>query len=89
MGKMIGAAEFKAHCLRIMEEAKRSGETIVITKRGKPFMELKPIAPSQAAALFGFAKGSVTWRSDDPAAPAADAGWENEWEAGNPAELYR
>ena len=40
MGKMIGVAEFKAHCLRIMEEASRSGETVVITKRGKPFMEM-------------------------------------------------
>jgi len=47
MGKMIAAAQFKAHCLRIMAEAKRSGETIVITKRGKPFMELKPVPPDE------------------------------------------
>ena len=89
MGKLIGAAEFKAHCLRIMAEAKRSGETVVITKRGKPFMELKPIAPDKAAPLFGCMKGSVTWLTDDPTASALDPDWESEWEANNPPELYR
>ena len=89
MGKMIGVAEFKAHCLRIMEEARRGGETVVITKRGKPFMELKPIAPVEQAPLFGCLKGSVTWLDDDPAVPAIDPDWESEWEANNPPELYR
>jgi antitoxin (DNA-binding transcriptional repressor) of toxin-antitoxin stability system len=88
MGKLIGAAEFKAHCLRIMEEAKRSGETIVITKRGKPFMELKPIGPDKPKPLIGFMKGKVTWLTDDPAAPL-DPEWEQAWEANNPPELYR
>ena len=89
MGKMIGAAEFKAHCLRIMEEAKRSGESVVITKRGKPFMELKPIAPDKQTSLIGCMKGSVTWLANDPAASASDPDWESEWEANNPPELYR
>ena len=89
MGKMIGAAEFKAHCLRIMEEAKRSGETVIITKRGKPFMELKPVAPDKPAPLFGCLKGSVTWLTGDPTAPALDPEWESEWEANNPPEIYR
>jgi len=77
MGKIIGAAEFKAHCLRIMEEAKRSGETVVITKRGKPFMELKPIARDKPAPLFGFMKGSVLY-SGDLISPAYDEPWNAE-----------
>ena len=89
MGKMIGAAEFKAHCLRIMEEAKRSGETVIITKRGKPFMELKPVAPDETKLFFGCMKGTVTWLTDDPTAPVLDPGWEEEWEANNPPEMYR
>ena len=28
MGKQIGAAEFKAHCLRILDEVERSGEPV-------------------------------------------------------------
>jgi antitoxin (DNA-binding transcriptional repressor) of toxin-antitoxin stability system len=38
--KTIGAAEFKAHCLQILEELDPEG--VVITKRGKPVAELKP-----------------------------------------------
>jgi prevent-host-death family protein len=72
MGKMIGAAAFKANCLRILEEAKRNDETVVITKHGKPFMELKPVAPSEPTPLFGCMKGSVTWLTDDPIASALD-----------------
>ena len=89
MGKMIGAAEFKAHCLRIMEEVKRSGETVVITKRGKPFVGLKPVATDKRTPAFGCMKGSVTWLTDDPTAPALDPDWESEWEANNPPEMYR
>ncbi len=71
MGKMIGAAEFKAHCLRIMEEADRNGETVIITKRGKPFMELKPVTPKERKPFIGCMKGSVL-KSDDPFSPAVD-----------------
>ncbi|HKS91729.1 MAG TPA: type II toxin-antitoxin system Phd/YefM family antitoxin [Tepidiformaceae bacterium] len=38
--KTIGAAEFKAHCLQILDELGPEG--IVITKRGKPVAEVKP-----------------------------------------------
>lgn len=77
MGKMIGAAEFKAHCLRIMEEANRSGETVVITKRGKPFMELKRIKSEERKPLFGCMKGSIKILGDI-VGPAHDEPWNAE-----------
>jgi prevent-host-death family protein len=77
MGKMIGAAEFKAHCLRLMEEANRTGETIVITKRGKPFMEVKPVESAEPTPLFGLLKTDA-YRFDDPDAPAYDKPWNAE-----------
>ena len=43
MGKKIGAAEFKAHCLRILDEVERSRETVTITKRGRPVAEVHPV----------------------------------------------
>jgi antitoxin (DNA-binding transcriptional repressor) of toxin-antitoxin stability system len=64
VSKTVGAAEFKAHCLRIMEEASRSGETVVITKRGKPFMELKRVVPETRALLFGCMKDKMTVLGD-------------------------
>lgn len=77
MGKMIGAAEFKAHCLRLMEEANRTGETIVITKRGKPFMEVKRVEAAAPTPLFGLLKNDA-YRFDDPDTPAYDQPWNAE-----------
>lgn len=77
MGKMVGAAEFKARCLRIMEEASRTGETVVITKRGKPFMEMKRAMPKERKPLIGLMK-SEGYRFDDPYSPVYDKPWNAE-----------
>jgi prevent-host-death family protein len=42
MSRMIKASEFKAKCLAIMDEVERTGQTVVITKKGKPVAELVP-----------------------------------------------
>ncbi|HEY0411525.1 MAG TPA: type II toxin-antitoxin system prevent-host-death family antitoxin [Allosphingosinicella sp.] len=90
MGKVIGAAEFKAHCLRILDEVQRTGESITVTKRGKPVAEVKPVLqPSRAKLLFGALKGSITFAPDfDPDESPFDPDWEEQWEANNPPELY-
>jgi antitoxin (DNA-binding transcriptional repressor) of toxin-antitoxin stability system len=77
MNKMVGAAEFKVHCLRIIAEAERTGETIIITKRGKPIMELKPIQPKERKPLFGLLR-HPEYRFSDPDAPAYDQPWNAE-----------
>lgn len=95
MSKMIGAAEFKAHCLRILDEVQNSGESVTITKRGRPVAEVKPIGKasseeSRAEILFGLLRETVTLTPNfDPEEPALDPEWEAEWEANNPPELYR
>lgn len=46
--KKISAAEFKARCLRIMDDVQATRETIVITKKGRPVARLVPVeAPSE------------------------------------------
>lgn len=40
--RTIKASEFKATCLRLMDEVARSGEEIVITKNGRPTARLLP-----------------------------------------------
>jgi len=39
---MVKASEFKAKCLALMDEVQRTGQGVVITKRGKPIAELVP-----------------------------------------------
>ncbi|HEY1697520.1 MAG TPA: type II toxin-antitoxin system Phd/YefM family antitoxin [Polyangiaceae bacterium] len=34
--KSVAVTEFKAHCLSLLEDVARTGEPLIITKRGKP-----------------------------------------------------
>ena len=77
MDKRIGAAEFKAHCLRILDEVERSGEAVTVTKRGRPIAEVKPIEKAERRSIIGAMKGSVL-RYDRPFDPAVEP---DEWHA--------
>ena len=46
--KEIGAAEFKAQCLALLDEVDPEG--IIITKRGKPVAKLVPMRDEPACA---------------------------------------
>jgi prevent-host-death family protein len=43
MDKTIAAGEFKAKCLRLLDEVAQGRAPLVITKRGKPVAKLVPI----------------------------------------------
>jgi len=38
----IAAGEFKARCLKLMEDVRSTREPLVVTKRGKPLVKLVP-----------------------------------------------
>ena len=40
--RTIKASEFKAKCLKLMDEVAESGEEVVITKNGRPVSRLAP-----------------------------------------------
>lgn len=40
----IKASEFKARCLRLLDDVARTKRTIVVTKRGKPVAKLVPMS---------------------------------------------
>lgn len=52
------ATEFKAKCLKIMDEVAESGERVLITKHGKPVAELVPIR-KKPKSLYGIDKGKI------------------------------
>lgn len=54
--KEIGAANFKAHCLSILDDIDDEG--IIITKRGKPVAKLIPIR-AESATLIGVLKDKI------------------------------
>ena len=88
MGKQVGMAEFKANCTRLLREMEQDGESITVTVRGKPVAVVSPATkPSrELPSAFGMLR-SDKYRFDwDPSEPAADPA---DWEANNPAEMYR
>ncbi|MGA2740938.1 MAG: type II toxin-antitoxin system prevent-host-death family antitoxin [Bryobacteraceae bacterium] len=54
----IPAGEFKAKCLKLLDEVYRQRFQIVITKRGKPVARLVPVS-DDAPDIFGRMKGTV------------------------------
>ena len=61
--KTIKASEFKAKCLKIMEEVAATGEAVLITKNGVPITQLIP-ARRRPETLLGALKGSAVINGD-------------------------
>ncbi len=55
----IPAGEFKAKCLKLMDQVRESGQEIVITKRGKPVAKLVPVVEKKIPPLSGSMAGTV------------------------------
>jgi prevent-host-death family protein len=53
----VTAAEFKAKCLKLMDEIAQTREPIIITKRGKPIARLMPVEEPPHG-MFGYMRGT-------------------------------
>ena len=60
----ISAAEFKAKCLKLMDEVSRTRKAIVITKRGKPVAKLVAVETEPRKPLFGYMAGTISHVGD-------------------------
>ncbi len=68
----IPAAQFKSHCLSVMDRVSESGEPVIITKHGKPVVKLIP-AKADGADVFGFMAGKAKIVGDvEISAPLSD-----------------
>jgi prevent-host-death family protein len=77
--KYVSAAEFKAKCLKLMDEVQAGGEPITVTKRGKPVVTLLRAKPAnwEPRSLLG-ALASPKYRFVDPDGPLHDGPWDAE-----------
>jgi len=73
--KTIPAGQFKARCLKVMDEVQSTREPVLITKKGRPVAKLVP-ADGKPGDIFGCMKGEVEIVGDivSPAVPLED--WE-------------
>ncbi|MDD9979950.1 MAG: type II toxin-antitoxin system prevent-host-death family antitoxin [Gammaproteobacteria bacterium] len=72
--KTIKASEFKAKCLKLMDEIADSGAEYVITKNGRPVSRLVPYR-KKPKSLFGIDRGRLEILGD------IDEPLDIEWEA--------
>ena len=68
--RTIPAGEFKAKCLKLMDEVNETGVPIIITKRGRPVSRLVPADQPDAGIRGLFPELKRLW--DDPAETVVD-----------------
>lgn len=70
----VTAADFKTHCLRLIDEVMQSRGEVVVTRYGKPVAMLVPFSEAPVS-LFGHLSGSVAEYGDlvSPVGEAWDA----------------
>jgi prevent-host-death family protein len=61
--KTIKASEFKATCLKIMDDVAKTGEPVLVTKNGKPVGKFVPYR-ERTSTLAGFARKQVRIKGD-------------------------
>jgi len=72
--RSVSASEFKAKCLKLIDEVAESGKPLTITKHGRAVASLTPLVQPDRTPLFGALKGSVL-ESTDVISPI-DEDWE-------------
>lgn len=72
--KTMGAAEFKAKCLRVMDRVRDTRVPVVVTKKGVPVASLVPIDRPRQKNVFGSLKGKFRIHGDivGPVVPAQE-----------------
>lgn len=74
----LSISTFKATCLAVLEEVRRTGEPVLVTKRGIPVAQVVPAPPpAEQSSWLGCMTGTLTMH-DDLIEPASHP---DEWEA--------
>ena len=56
--RTIPASQFRDQCLRLMDEINETGDTLIVTKHGKPVAVVGP-ARRDKGSLWGFMEGTT------------------------------
>lgn len=61
--KSVPATEFKAHCLALLEEVRETRQPLLVTRHGKPVVEISPYLARNTARTNPL-KGSIVFQGD-------------------------
>lgn len=73
--ELISKTEFKAHALEVLRDIEQSGQSRIITNRGKPTLEIRKLRQRETVPL-DVLKDTVI-KYDAAIAPVAEDEWEN------------
>lgn len=62
--KTMAVSDFKARCLAVLREAQRSGEPLLVTRRGRPLARIEPISETATERRLGLYRGCMRIRGD-------------------------
>jgi len=62
--RVISATEFKAKCLALLDEVEENGQTITVTKRGRPVASVGPAKKQAWKSSEGILEGKVEFVGD-------------------------
>lgn len=71
----IAISKFKATCLAVLEDVRRTGAPVRVTRFGRPVAEVAPARPETASSWLGCAKHSVEITGDIAGPVGAFRGW--------------
>lgn len=60
---VVSAAEFKTHCLQLMDQVRQERSEVIVTKYGRPVAKLVPYE-EEPVSPFGWLRGTVTIHGD-------------------------
>ncbi|MGH9742792.1 MAG: type II toxin-antitoxin system Phd/YefM family antitoxin [Candidatus Acidiferrum sp.] len=81
----IAISKFKATCLAVLEEVRKTGKPILVTRFGHPVAEINPPGDTKPFIRLGGGMGSVKILGDI-VGPIGD---ESDWEAAQGSEAKR
>lgn len=64
--RAVGAADFKARCLELMDRVRETREEYVVTKHGAPVAKLVPFDPPNRKSSFSGSMRGTVLRYDAP-----------------------
>jgi prevent-host-death family protein len=60
----MAISEFKTHCLQVLGRVTRTNETVVVTKRGKPLVEVIPFRHNDKSPSPGKLSETLVFEKD-------------------------
>jgi len=71
----IAISKFKATCLAVLEDVRRTGAPIRVTRFGRPVADVSPASPQAATSWLGCARDSVEITGDITGPAGAFSRW--------------